>query len=163
MISIDPERYCEVVHALIWSSSALWAKISSGSYLQDYKIQRLLSVIQSVSLCWTFRSVSLFCVLCLLWMSGELLEINNQFRCIIHIDLDAFYCQVEQVRLGIDPKTPLGVQQWSGLIAINYPARAAGIYIYVCYKETCWRYQEDCTVESFPLWLNILSLLTNII
>lgn len=35
--------------------------------------------------------------------------------------------QVEQVRLGIPKEQPLAVQQWEGLIAVNYPARAAGI------------------------------------
>ncbi|TPX69749.1 DNA-directed DNA polymerase [Spizellomyces sp. 'palustris'] len=40
---------------------------------------------------------------------------------------DAFYCQVEHVRLGIPIDVPLCVQQWQGLIAVNYAARAAGI------------------------------------
>ncbi|KAJ3016800.1 DNA-directed DNA polymerase eta rad30 [Thoreauomyces humboldtii] len=40
---------------------------------------------------------------------------------------DAFYCQVEHVRLGIPKDVPLCVQQWSGLIAVNYAARAKGI------------------------------------
>ncbi|KAI8462258.1 MAG: hypothetical protein J3K34DRAFT_200570 [Monoraphidium minutum] len=48
-------------------------------------------------------------------------------RVIMHIDLDAFYCQVEQLRLGIPRDTPCAVQQWQGLIAVNYAARAAGI------------------------------------
>ncbi|KAJ3343448.1 DNA-directed DNA polymerase eta rad30 [Gonapodya sp. JEL0774] len=48
-------------------------------------------------------------------------------RAIAHIDLDAFYCQVEQNRLGLDPNLAVGVQQWQGLIAVNYPARALGI------------------------------------
>eukprot|EP01135_Chromosphaera_perkinsii_P007634 Nk52_evm90s914 gene=Nk52_evmTU90s914 len=46
---------------------------------------------------------------------------------IAHIDLDCFYCEVEQVRLGIPRTKPLAVQQWQGLIAVNYPARACGI------------------------------------
>ncbi|KAL3899752.1 MAG: hypothetical protein SGCHY_001819 [Lobulomycetales sp.] len=46
---------------------------------------------------------------------------------IIHIDLDAFYAQVEQVRLGLPASTPLAVQQWGGLIAVNYAARPFGI------------------------------------
>lgn len=73
-------------------------------------------------------------------------------RTILHVDLDAFYAQVEMVRLGLDPRyswhlfpfktslqthktpslilsaeffsIPLAVQQWNGLIAINYAARA---------------------------------------
>eukprot|EP00898_Chlorokybus_atmophyticus_P004587 jgi/Chlat1/5129/Chrsp33S05128 len=48
-------------------------------------------------------------------------------RVVVHIDMDAFYAQVEQVRLSIDPAEPLAVQQWQGLIAVNYPARAAGV------------------------------------
>ncbi len=48
-------------------------------------------------------------------------------RCIIHIDLDAFYAQVESKRLGLSPDIPLCVQQWNSLIAVNYAARALGI------------------------------------
>ena len=46
---------------------------------------------------------------------------------ILHVDLDAFYAQVEARRLGLDPDTPIAVQQWDGLIAVNYPAKAMGI------------------------------------
>ena len=35
--------------------------------------------------------------------------------------------QVEQKRLNIPRSTPVAVQQWEGLIAINYACRAAGI------------------------------------
>ncbi|KAK0753595.1 DNA/RNA polymerase [Schizothecium vesticola] len=48
-------------------------------------------------------------------------------RVVSHIDLDCFYAQVEMVRLGIPEDKPLAVQQWQGLIAVNYPARAFGI------------------------------------
>ncbi|KAG2219442.1 hypothetical protein INT45_002327, partial [Circinella minor] len=48
-------------------------------------------------------------------------------RCIVHIDLDCFFCQVEQVRLGLSPDIPAAVQQWHGLIAVNYAARAKGV------------------------------------
>ncbi|MCO5562883.1 hypothetical protein L7F22_016519 [Adiantum nelumboides] len=46
---------------------------------------------------------------------------------ILHVDLDCFYAAVEHARLGIPPEKPLAVQQWEGLIAVNYAARAAGI------------------------------------
>ena len=49
------------------------------------------------------------------------------FKVILHLDLDAFYCQVEHKRLGIDRAVPLAVRQWEGLIAINYSARDAGV------------------------------------
>lgn len=35
--------------------------------------------------------------------------------------------QVEQRRLNIPRDVPCAVQQWEGLIAVNYAARAAGI------------------------------------
>ncbi|KAK3396141.1 hypothetical protein B0T20DRAFT_262245 [Sordaria brevicollis] len=48
-------------------------------------------------------------------------------RVIGHLDLDCFYAQVEMVRLGIPDDKPVAVQQWQGLIAVNYPARSFGI------------------------------------
>ncbi|GMH32529.1 hypothetical protein BSKO_00363 [Bryopsis sp. KO-2023] len=48
-------------------------------------------------------------------------------RVVIHIDLDCFYCQVEQKRLEIPREIPCAVQQWRGLIAVNYAARDAGV------------------------------------
>lgn len=48
-------------------------------------------------------------------------------RVVLHLDLDAFYTQVEIRRLGLPPSHPTAVQQWEGLIAVNYPARAAGM------------------------------------
>ncbi|KAI1258485.1 impB/mucB/samB family protein [Xylariaceae sp. FL1019] len=52
---------------------------------------------------------------------------SSPLRVIAHVDLDAFYAQCEMVRLGVDEDKPLAVQQWQGLIAINYPARKFGI------------------------------------
>ncbi|KAJ1887757.1 N-acetyltransferase eso1, partial [Kickxella alabastrina] len=46
-------------------------------------------------------------------------ELSKQ-RAIIHIDL-------EQLRLGISDDVPLAVQQWHGIIAVNYAARAYGV------------------------------------
>ncbi|KAG0650192.1 N-acetyltransferase [Hyphodiscus hymeniophilus] len=48
-------------------------------------------------------------------------------RVIAHVDLDAFYAQCEMVRLGVAEDQPLAVQQWNGLIAINYPSRKFGL------------------------------------
>ncbi|CAG9463583.1 unnamed protein product [Pedinophyceae sp. YPF-701] len=52
---------------------------------------------------------------------------QDPLRVVTHIDLDCFYCQVETVRLSIPRDAPLAVQQWQGLIAVNYPARNAGV------------------------------------
>lgn len=60
---------------------------------------------------------------------------QTPLRVIAHVDLDAFYAQCETVRLGIDPTLPLAVQQWQGLIAINYPARAFGLSRHVTSTE----------------------------
>ncbi|KAF1988776.1 DNA/RNA polymerase [Aulographum hederae CBS 113979] len=81
---------------------------------------------------------------------------HSPLRCIAHIDLDAFYAQCEGVRLGIPPETPLAVQQWQGLIAVNYPARAFGITRFlplseayekcpelVCQHVATWKEGED--------------------
>ena len=38
-------------------------------------------------------------------------------------------------RLGIDRSLPCGVVQWSGLIAINYPARKFGITRHESFEE----------------------------
>lgn len=65
---------------------------------------------------------------------------NCPLRVIAHIDLDAFYAQCETVRLGLDPSKPLAVQQWQGLIAINYPARAYGLNRHVPIAEA----KEKC-------------------
>lgn len=56
-------------------------------------------------------------------------------RCVALIDYDAFYAQVESVRLGLPEDQPLGVQQWQGLIAINYPAREFGLNRHVTITE----------------------------
>ena len=44
-------------------------------------------------------------------------------RTILHLDLDCFYAQVESKRLGLSADVPLAVQQWGGLLAVNYAAR----------------------------------------
>ena len=56
-------------------------------------------------------------------------------RVILHIDMDAFYAQVEHERTGIARHEPLAVQQWEGLIAVNYAARAKGITRHMKAKE----------------------------
>ncbi|XJO77982.1 hypothetical protein BDV3_002488 [Batrachochytrium dendrobatidis] len=63
------------------------------------------------------------------------LEQTKKHRVFIHLDLDAFYAQVEQVRLGLPPTVPLAVQQWNGMIAINYAAREMGIHRFGSIKD----------------------------
>lgn len=52
---------------------------------------------------------------------------DSPMACIAHIDMDAFFAQVEAVRLGLPPDVPVACRQWDGLIAVGYAARASGI------------------------------------
>ena len=51
---------------------------------------------------------------------------QSPLRVIALVDYDAFYAQCETVRLELDPKQPLAVQQWNAIIALNYAARGFG-------------------------------------
>jgi DNA polymerase eta len=72
-------------------------------------------------------------------------------RVIALIDYDAFYAQCESVRLGLRPEQPLGVQQWQGLIAINYPAREFGLNRHVTPIEARSKCPE-ITLQHVATW-----------
>lgn len=76
---------------------------------------------------------------------------QTPLRVIAHVDLDAFYAQCETVRLGIDPSKPLAVQQWQGLIAINYPARAFGLSRHVTSTEAL-KLCPDLIMQHVATW-----------
>ncbi|KAF1973870.1 DNA/RNA polymerase [Bimuria novae-zelandiae CBS 107.79] len=76
---------------------------------------------------------------------------TTPLRVIAHVDLDAFYAQCETVRLGIDPSKPLAVQQWQGLIAINYPARAYGLSRHVTSTEAL-KLCPDLILQHVATW-----------
>lgn len=48
-------------------------------------------------------------------------------RLIIHVDMDAYFAQVEMKKHGIPESQPLGVLQWDSLIALNYAAKDRGV------------------------------------
>lgn len=61
-------------------------------------------------------------------LSAGTLNPTNPLRVIAHCDVDAAYAQFEASRLCLDATVvPIAVQQWQGLIAVNYPARDAGV------------------------------------
>ncbi|CDU23704.1 related to DNA polymerase eta [Sporisorium scitamineum] len=61
-------------------------------------------------------------------LSAGTLNPTNPLRVLAHCDVDAAYAQFEASRLGLDATViPIAVQQWQGLIAVNYPARDAGV------------------------------------
>ncbi|CAD2220960.1 impB/mucB/samB family, putative [Angomonas deanei] len=95
-------------------------------------------------------------------------------KCIVHIDMDCFYAQVEAVRLGIDCRAvPFILAQWGNLIAVNYPAREKGIArfhtaraaqemcpeVYVAYVptyrvgENTYKYHPDANVRTHKVAL----------
>ncbi|CAK7218076.1 N-acetyltransferase eso1 [Sporothrix eucalyptigena] len=72
-------------------------------------------------------------------------------RVIAHIDLDAYYAQCEMRRLGTADDTPLVVQQWRNIIAVNYPARAFGISRMITAVEAK-RLCPDLILQHVPTW-----------
>jgi len=58
-------------------------------------------------------------------MDGEKKGGNKRVVC--HCDVDAAYASFERVERGIDEATPIGVQQWNNLIAVDHAARAKGV------------------------------------
>eukprot|EP00050_Salpingoeca_kvevrii_P003355 m.222990 g.222990 ORF g.222990 m.222990 type:complete len:86 (-) comp10819_c1_seq6:1389-1646(-) len=56
-------------------------------------------------------------------------------RVIMHIDLDAFFSQVEEHRHPELYGKPLVVQQWGLLVAISYEARRRGVQRWMKLKE----------------------------
>ena len=53
---------------------------------------------------------------------------------IAHLDVDCFFAQVEEVRLSLRGR-PLGVQQNMEIAAVNYEARAHGLYNRISVEE----------------------------
>ncbi|KAF2139019.1 uncharacterized protein K452DRAFT_300598 [Aplosporella prunicola CBS 121167] len=76
---------------------------------------------------------------------------GSPLRVIAHIDLDAFYAQCEMVRLGVPTDRPLAVQQWQGLIAINYPARAFGLNRHITSTEAL-KLCPDLILQHVATW-----------
>lgn len=76
---------------------------------------------------------------------------NCPLRVIAHVDLDAFYAQCEMVRLGVPETQPLAVQQWQGLIAINYAARKFGLSRHVNVTEAR-KLCPNLIMQHVPTW-----------
>ncbi|KIW57118.1 hypothetical protein PV05_05716 [Exophiala xenobiotica] len=78
-------------------------------------------------------------------------SVTCPLRVIALIDYDAFYAQCEMVRLGVAESQPLAVQQWQGLIAINYPAREYGLNRHVTITEAKTKCPE-IVVQHVATW-----------
>ena len=72
-------------------------------------------------------------------------------RVIALIDYDAFYAQCEMVRLGVAETQPLAVQQWQGIIAINYPAREFGLSRHATVSEARAKC-PDIVIQHVATW-----------
>ncbi|ANB13496.1 Rad30p [Sugiyamaella lignohabitans] len=99
---------------------------------------------------------------------------SSPLAVIAHIDLDAFYAQCEQVRLGLTKEHPVVCRQWNSLIAVSYAARKYGVsrmqtiedarklcpdlifpHVATFKKgETTWNYYEDPDVENHKVSLD---------
>jgi nucleotidyltransferase/DNA polymerase involved in DNA repair len=53
--------------------------------------------------------------------------VEEDFRAIVHADVDCFYCQCEILDRGIDPDRPLAIGQKHIVVTCNYAARALGV------------------------------------
>eukprot|EP00879_Flechtneria_rotunda_P031682 GHRR01034633.1.p1 GENE.GHRR01034633.1~~GHRR01034633.1.p1 ORF type:complete len:131 (+),score=38.01 GHRR01034633.1:548-940(+) len=56
-------------------------------------------------------------------------------QCILHMDVDSLFCQVEVLRNPWLRDIPLAIQQHEDVIAINYPAKQAGVKKHMKPKE----------------------------
>ncbi|CAI4059213.1 hypothetical protein SKDZ_04G6150 [Saccharomyces kudriavzevii ZP591] len=52
---------------------------------------------------------------------------ESPLACIAHIDMNAFFAQVEQMRCGLSKDDPVVCVQWNSIIAVSYAARKYGI------------------------------------
>lgn len=70
---------------------------------------------------------SKFCFKDLRALNNPKLSFQLPLSVIAHIDLNAFFAQVEQIRLNLSLNDPIVCAQWSSLIAVSYAARSYGI------------------------------------
>ncbi|EDK43099.1 conserved hypothetical protein [Lodderomyces elongisporus NRRL YB-4239] len=73
------------------------------------------------------RPLSSFTIKNLLDLNNHLLAYKLPLSVIALVDLNAFYAQVECVRLGLSDEDPVVCQQWQSIIAVSYAARKYGI------------------------------------
>lgn len=101
----------------------------------------------------------------------DLLDINSPtasylspLACVAHIDVNAFFAQVEQIRCGYSREDPVVCVQWNSIIAVSYAAKKFGISrmdtVFDAFKkcdhlipvhtavfrkgEDFWQYHDDC-------------------
>lgn len=108
------------------------------------------------------------------WLNNSNKSYQSPLAVIAHVDLDAFYAQCQQVRLGLSKKDPIVCRQWNGLIAISYAARRCGVKRHetaMSAKEKCkdvifahvatfkkgeteWKYHDNPRVETHKVSLD---------
>ena len=76
----------------------------------------------------------------------------DSHRVILHADLDAFYAQVESLRLHLDPSVPLAVRQWNRVIAVNYAARPLGVRRQMHVQEVHKLSGGQCRLPHVPTY-----------
>ena len=103
------------------------------SNIENYSPSFLIHIYISLL---TFNSLLVFHFVCLMskFTWRDLLQLNDKEKawnsklsCIGHIDMNAFFAQVDQVRYGLSTTDPVVSVQWSSIIAVSYEARKYGI------------------------------------
>lgn len=74
-----------------------------------------------------FKNKSEFTYKNLLDLNDSRKAYQSPLAVICHIDLNAFFAQCEQLRLGLSEQDPVVCVQWNTLIAVSYAARDYGI------------------------------------
>lgn len=72
-------------------------------------------------------------------------------RVIVHIDVDAFYAQVEELKQPALALRPLGITQKHIVVTCNYPARARGVQKLMTIKDALHRCPELVTIKGEDL------------
>ncbi|KAI3404699.2 eso1 [Candida oxycetoniae] len=73
------------------------------------------------------EQVSNFTIRDLLDLNDPQVAYKSPLSVIALVDLNAFFAQVERVRLGLSDDDPIVCQQWQSIIAVSYAAREFGI------------------------------------
>ncbi|TNV81729.1 hypothetical protein FGO68_gene10056 [Halteria grandinella] len=72
-------------------------------------------------------------------------------RLIVHLDMDAYYAQVEMKYHNIDITKPVAVLQWNSIIALNYVAKNSGVKR----SMTCY---EALEVRSDMIFVHVATI-----
>lgn len=83
-------------------------------------------------------------------------DVETHDRTVIHIDIDYFYAQVEELRNPKLRNVPLGIQQKNCIVTSNYLARDRGVSKLMSMKEALKRCPDLVLVKGEHLNYRLL-------